>query len=457
MKITVNADRIIGKIKPMHAVGQPPRLGARNTKMHYLTEAGIPYSRLHDVGGGFGGGVYVDIPNIFPDFDADENDPASYEFAFTDNLMEGLMEAKCEPYFRLGVTIENYAHVVKPYRIYPPKDFAKWARICEHVVRHYNEGWADGFTYGVTYWEIWNEPENGNGPIRNELWLGTAEEYYEMYIIAAKHLKACFGDTIRVGGFGSCGFGSFAGEPEVKDSDEPRLTKELADAIMERNHEVSGYRLRFFRDFLRAVSEAGAPLDFFGWHNYSQVWNALAVGDYVRTMLDRYGFTATESHMNEWNNAHDLRFRGTSYASACAGAMMLAMQDSPADMLCYYDARINNSEYGGLFSPLTWEPVSTYYSFKAFGELYRRGTQVECGYDAGGAGKKRVIYACAAKDDAGDVALMIVNTGTACEIETNLEGYGVWYVDEKRFLEKGEADGGKFTLPGNTVVLLKRC
>ena len=26
----------------------------------------------------------------------------------------------------------------------PPKDYAKWARICEHVVRHYNEGWGWG-------------------------------------------------------------------------------------------------------------------------------------------------------------------------------------------------------------------------------------------------------------------------------------------------------------------------
>ena len=43
--------------------------------MHYLKEAGIPYSRLHDVGGWLGGGLYVDIPNLFPDFDADENDP----------------------------------------------------------------------------------------------------------------------------------------------------------------------------------------------------------------------------------------------------------------------------------------------------------------------------------------------------------------------------------------------
>ena len=38
-----------------------------------------------DVAGAYGGGVFVDIPNIFRDFDADENDPASYDFYYTDN------------------------------------------------------------------------------------------------------------------------------------------------------------------------------------------------------------------------------------------------------------------------------------------------------------------------------------------------------------------------------------
>ena len=81
-KITVNFDKIVGKIKPMHAVGQPPFGGGflklNFAPMQYLTDANIPYSRLHDVGGAFGGNRYVDIPNLFRDCDADETDPNSY-------------------------------------------------------------------------------------------------------------------------------------------------------------------------------------------------------------------------------------------------------------------------------------------------------------------------------------------------------------------------------------------
>ena len=55
---------------------------------------------------------------------------------------------------------------IKPYHTFPPKDPEKWARICEHIIRHYTEGWADGYHYNIRYWEIWNEPEVQNNRIR---------------------------------------------------------------------------------------------------------------------------------------------------------------------------------------------------------------------------------------------------------------------------------------------------
>ena len=181
-KVAVDFNKETGKIKPMHAVGQPPFSGGflsfDFTHMNWLTEANIPYSRLHDVGGCFGGNRFVDIPNLFRDFDADETNPENYDFAFTDVLLEAMAQYNLKPIFRLGVTIENQAHI-KAYRINPPKDFAKWARICEHVVRHYNEGWADGYHYGIEYWEIWNEADNGIKG-KNQMWTGTFEQYCEL-------------------------------------------------------------------------------------------------------------------------------------------------------------------------------------------------------------------------------------------------------------------------------------
>lgn len=434
-----------GKIKAMHAVGQPPMLGARHDAFRYLTEANIPYSRQHDTGGAFGGYVYVDIPNIFRDFDADENDPASYDFAFTDHLLKGLKAANCEPYYRLGITIENYPNI-KAYRLAPPKDFGKWARICEHVIRHYNEGWADGYEMGITYWEIWNEPDSFTGHKTSfngsMMWQGTPEQYFELYEVAAKHLKACFGDKIKVGGFASCGLYAASVAPKAHGLDVPGREDGEPSAAYK-------FFIDFFHNFLRHIKTTDTPMDFFSWHTYDNVSNAMIQADYCAKVLADYGYTDCEVHCNEWNTAHTPENRGTSFASASAAAMMLAMQDKRMDIMCFYDARIGQAMYGGLFNPISYKPFCTYYSFKAFGEMYKLGTQASSVTDG------ENLY-CVAAMDGDRHAAMISNLGDECEITTNLcSCMKAYLIDVDHFMTEIELDPKKFTLGKNQVVYFK--
>lgn len=412
--IKIDTSKTLGKIKPMHAVGQPPFAGGflsfNFTHMRHLTNAKIPYSRLHDVNGVFGGGRFVDIPNIFRDFDADVEDLSSYDFAFTDELIKQMYSYNVKPVFRLGVTIENQAHI-KPYNIYPPKDFKKWARICEHIVRHYNEGWADGFNYGIEYWEIWNEPDSHPRLEMNQMWRGTPEEYYELYDVTSKHLKACFGNTIKVGGYGACQLCGIFYAPESFgisfERTEPDELKEKYD-----------YRILFFNGFLKYIKEHGSPMDFFSWHSYQGVAKTVAMDEYVHNTLTEYGFGDVEIHINEWNNAPAFvpENHGSSFAAASAAAMMLALQNGHADMLMYYDTRVEATAYGGFFAPFTAEPTATYYSFVAFSKLYELGTQTEAVVDCDKSG----LYAVSATDGKKN-ALMIANR-TGEKQQLSIEG-----------------------------------
>lgn len=363
--LSVDFADIMGKIKPMHGVGQPPRTGLNDALFHYLTRAGVPYSRLHDVGGWMGGGLFVDIPNLFRDFDADENDPASYDFAFTDKIIEGLIKAKCEPYFRLGVSIEN-EHMLKSYRIFPPKDFKKWARICEHVIRHYNEGWADGYHYGITYWEIWNEPDDCYKEQTSAMWKGTPEEFFELYSVTAKHLKVCFGDNIKVGGYGHCGVYEFQQDKDL-------------NGIGHEPTRIYEFVITFMHNFLNYQKQTGAPIDFFSWHVYDNCHETTKEdfliiaqhADYIRRVLDRYGYTAAEHHLNEWNLWTDSKHRKAPRAAAKTLGFMLMMQNTSTDIMCIYDAKIAYSGYGPLFNPDTSYPYPAYYTLMMFDSLYR--------------------------------------------------------------------------------------
>lgn len=397
-KISVDFNSITGLIKPMHGVGQPPMTGITCSLFHYLKEAGIPYSRLHDTGGAMGSGLYVDIPNIFRDFDADENDPNSYSFAFTDKIIEGLMENKCEPFFRLGVTIENYWEL-QSFRVFPPADFKKWARVCEHIIRHYNEGWANGYRYGITYWEIWNEPEG------EACWRGTQEEYFRLYEITSNHLKNCFGDSIKVGGYASCGFYAIDKNPDINNIG--------LDVTV-----PTEWYLKYFYDFLKYITseEHKSPLDFFSWHTYADVHDVVKYAEYSHKILCDYGFENIEEIIDEWNPCHDMIKKKTGYAAAQNLAMLLAMQKTSVSMMNFYDARIGYSIFSGMFNPDTGTPYPTYFAFMSFNRLYRLKNEVKTYSDNDN------IFVGAATDGNKKVILLSNINDKAMTVEFDIKG-----------------------------------
>jgi len=446
MKLNVDFSTSIGPIKAMHGVGQPPLLGLNTDKFCYLSEAGIPYSRLHDVAGWFGGNMFVDIPNIFRDFDADETNPASYDFTFTDILITGLVEHNCKPVYRLGVTIENF-HNIKAYRVYPPKDFAKWARICEHIIRHYNEGWADGFHYDIKYWEIWNEPDSSVIIADNPMWKGTPEQFFDLYKITALHLRKCFGNTIKIGGYGASGFYAVfnAGANGAAAEGKQNIPDAEMQALINRR---KGY-VKFFDRFIRFVKEENLPFDFFSYHSYANAEDTLKMQQYVEQNLREQGLEDTEIHLNEWNPSPNPLTRGTALAASNTAAMMCAMQNTRMDMMCYYDARIGTSVYGGLFNPLTYKPFCTYYALKAFGELYKLGTQAQCDWEADG------IYAVAATGESGKGILLTNTTESAVFVECpQAAGMSVQLIDDSHNLEPVKWNPVGFPLGAYQTVLL---
>ena len=393
-KIKVDFSKITGKMKPVHAVGQPPIIGWSSDKLfHYLTEAGIPYARLHDVGGGFGGGKFVDIPNVFPDFNADPEDPASYDFTWTDPLITSLMNAKVEPYYRLGVTIENEVWR-KAYRVNPPEDPEKWAKICAGVIRHYTKGWANGFEYDIKYWEIWNEPECTNG--RRVMWTGTWEQYLELYDVTSKLLKAEFPE-IKIGGYASIGFYA------LKEMDpESTWCKDCQSYI------------DLFLQFMQYIKDHNCPMDFFSWHSYDEPKYTALYANYVAEKLKEYGYGHAEQHLNEWNCGPQNRDKAC-HAAATAG-FLISMQNSPVDIGMFYDARCGTSIYGGLFNPMTLRPLKSYWAFPAFNELYRRKDQVEAESDT------EDLYVVAAAGDPEGAVLIVNFRNETLDLELDLGG-----------------------------------
>ena len=358
--VVIKPDSVLCQIKPMNAVNNGPvRAMKSQTRDNFESYKALkfPYARNHDASfcWNYGGEHANDISAIFPDFSKDPQAPASYDFTLTDEYLKDIRAAGTEPFFRLGQKIE---HSSKKYGIMPPADFNKWAIVCEHIIRHYNEGWADGYHWNIQYWEIWNEPDLDSGDelwkIDPRTWGGDAEEFYMLYEITSKHLKKCFPD-LKIGGPAVAGF--------------------------------QGWIERF----IKRMSENKAPLDFFSWHCYTAKPSDMAVfARKYRQKLDRYGFNDTESILNEWNYVkgwtneypNTVETINNVKGAAFTAAAMSECQAAPVDMLMYYDAR-NGTVFNGLWDFYNFSPKSCYYVFYAWSKLLAAGTQVKALTDEG--------------------------------------------------------------------------
>ncbi|MBQ7290769.1 MAG: hypothetical protein IJW76_03470 [Clostridia bacterium] len=379
MDIKIDFSKKLGEIKPVNGVCNGP--SPRTAK--YFKKAHIPFSRLHDMRTHFHD--CCDIPSIFKDFDADENDPASYGFTLSDYYIEKIKECGTDIVYRLGSSMEQGDF---RFNNKPPKDFAKWARICEHVIRHYNEGWANGHRYGIKYFEIWNEPDECfTIPEMNGQWTGTAEEFGEFLSVAASHLKKCFPD-LYIGSYPSCNI----------------LTEQ---------------REAFFRTVFSILRENDVKLDFCSWHCYAD--DPERTKKYiakVRSLLDEFGYTDTFQICTEWNyfwqrrgiwndmdgeNGEYLMEEMFTTASSHVGAayslaQMLTFQQSEVRVATLHRADAL-SVYCTMFN-IYGVPQKQFTAFYAFDALRACGTEVKTDVLADG------VYAAAASRE-GEYAVCV--------------------------------------------------
>ena len=377
-QVTVDPSSVVGPIKPMHGVNNGPvEAGDDQSRGNFddYAAACIPFARTHDAAfaSSYGGEHTVDISAIFPDFSKDPYDPASYDFIMTDGYLKTIRAAGTEVFYRLGQKIE---HGVKKYGILPPADFKKWAVICEHIIRHYNQGWANGFNWNIRYWEIWNEPDldsrNEAWKVNPRTWGGSPEQFFDLYTITARHLKSCFPE-LKIGG------PAIAGDEDWADR------------------------------FLSHMQKNKVPMDFFSWHIYTTDPKKIAAkSERMRTLADKYGYEKTETILNEWNYIrgwtddypYSLKTVHGIKGAAFTAATMIACQNTPVDILMYYDAR-PETPYNGLFDFYTFQPLPAYYSFYAWSRLAGLGRQVEAKAD------EDDLYAVAAKGDDGTLRVMV--------------------------------------------------
>ena len=395
-----------GKIRPeLHSSGFGPTICSQTQQdLEDVKAMGFTYARTHDWALINPNERVCDYFHIFPLLHLDAKDPKNYVFGPTDYLLKRTREeAGLKVFYRLGTSIEHSGNRIN-FNALVPEDFDKVAEIFAGTVRHYNRGWANGFKWGIKYWEIWNEPEGytsmwapagGTAHLQGEA-LKTKQvelrgKFVKFYVTVLKRLKSEFGDEIKVGGPALC-----------------------------------SYNTVWLNDILTACKEAGIAPDFISWHGYARDPMQYAnEAELARGLCDGYGFPKCELIINEWHyfgygdyDWNDMqrcsdpkvkariwtgpRSHNGIHSASFTLAALANLQRSKLDQAYFYGCRHTGS-WG--FKDESQVKYKVFYALKLFGDIVRKYPDL-CACESKGA-----ITTLAVKDEAGNKALLVVDYG----------------------------------------------
>jgi len=277
------------------------REGWRNQLRKARSEIGFEYLRFH--------GIFHDDMMVYREIPEDGGGTrVIYNWHYVDELFDFLLSIGIRPFLELGFMPSDLASGdATCFRwkgnITPPKDWDRWSELVRALVLHCRE------RYGAEdlrswYFEVWNEPN-----LFEYFWHATQEDYFRLYRITARTIKA-IDPKLRVGGPATSNFTHGEGP--------------------------------WIRDFLAFCSAEDLPVDFISSHPYPNHWpidpvtgkrrvafrdqNATAQDcTWLKDTVAASAFPKAEIHLTEWNSSflpwdatHDTAFMGAFIARNAA-------------------------------------------------------------------------------------------------------------------------------------------
>lgn len=154
----------------------------------------------------------------------DANNLNNYDFSYIDSLIKVVQSIGAEPFITMDYmpfnlssdTIPTYNALLffvyqlaydNTIRNAPPTDNAVYGRVMYHFIKHCYD------SYGVTYFEHWNEPDQ-NSLMEKFFWSGSKEQLYDAYEAIANEVSAdaSLANAIKLGG---CSFALYSINQEV--------------------------------------------------------------------------------------------------------------------------------------------------------------------------------------------------------------------------------------------------
>ena len=206
-------------------------------------ECGFKYCRFH--------GLFHDDMFVMRVIDG----KTIYNFQYIDDLFDRMLAIDVRPFVELGFFPKDISSAPTCFwwggHGTPPADFTAWKELVvaftNHCIARYGKDEVRKW-----YFEVWNEPNLGG------FWNGMKEQYFEMYNLTAKAIKA-IDPALKVGGPATSSY-----HPEEGVYERLSKQKEIKPEDFE-NIQCKG---PWIEDFLAYCEKENLPVDFVSSHPY---------------------------------------------------------------------------------------------------------------------------------------------------------------------------------------------
>ena len=392
--VTVNVDFgvPVGVVKPMHGMCNGPKsYGADISEL--FRDIGVPSVRFDCTDTAISA-CAVDISRIFKDADADPYDPENYDFAVTDEYVEAALLTGAKVLLRLGESRDPFSGKTFARRI----DKEILSRVCVNIIRHYNDRWANGFSYGIDCFEVWN--------FMTDL---SVDENLEIYKTISTAIKL-YDESIKVGGMSCQGLGDKT-KNMLRFCKKNRVPLEfLSVDVFYNNPFEAAVEARDLALFAKKIGLPDVGIVVGKWC-YAPVLSSKK-GDndlLIRTAEEKRNFFEAQRSLHGAAFAAAFMLEGSHVEEVCAGYHFDAQpMISPFCSIC--------DRFGS--------PEKSFYAFKAYGELYRAGTSVLCEVEEKEGFARSGISALASVSELGHGYVMIASFDGCGTVDIRLDGIG---------------------------------
>jgi xylan 1,4-beta-xylosidase len=235
-----------------------------------------------------------------------------YNWQYIDELFDRMLRIGIRPFVELGFFPREIAAPNSRTQFWwkgnvtPPEKFDKWAGLIDQFVRHCRQ------RYGADevrqwYFEVWNEPN-----LYPIFWDGTRSQYFELYRVTARTIKA-IDPALRVGGPATSNFvpdDRFEAETEDVSRQVTLQMKDLGEGQ---------WKGPWIESFLSFCAKNNLPVDFISSHPYPTDYPLDTGGthkprtrpatstrddlQWLRKVVNGSAFPEAEIHLTEWSSS----------------------------------------------------------------------------------------------------------------------------------------------------------